>query len=256
MEREVDGSYVTKVTAVDENGIRRVYAIFSKEVLGKETMLMYEVDSPEDKFYQSDAYGLSARALSRSTLPAYVVSNQRTRSLASTAVKLKREREEIHVYDEPVPDTIRDFCSNNTSTAPRQSCSHNQSSVTSDLHQSPPRLCPHSPPRHFAPLEIIKEEDSIFSVPETLGYLETSWSVRRASTPPPYNIMDNRRRPQVIAHLDYSTLPVYYDYGSALSLRTPLPDSSAEMSISFRDESPARTSAVSRTTTSPTTRFL
>ena len=203
IEAEVCGQFITNVET-NEDGMRRKFAIFSKDVLNREILVMYEIDSPEDLEYQKDAYGLPLPSRTRSSLPAYVV--PRTKSLPLKQNLAKREIGVYRTAEMPTSfnHTLRELCStdvNNTS----QSWSH-----------SP---CPHSPPTKRSKLRIIqpattpiKEEPSspnTFQPPTpTIGFIETSWSLRTTSTPPPYPRMDNRRRPRDVAYVDEQLLPV------------------------------------------------
>ena len=74
-----------------------------------------------------------------------------------------------------------------------------------------------------------------------VGYLETSWSYSRGSTPPPYVTLDNRRRPTEMAYLDYNKLAFH-----AVSIDEATPPK-AEVSTS--SSSPTPSSSTSATTT-------
>ena len=82
-----------------------------------------------------------------------------------------------------------------------------------------------------------------------LGTLETSWTMRTASTPPPYVSMDKRRRENQVAHIDYDTVYNLTGITPIETMRSRVPDQPRQESSNWpvssgrdhrrREESPA-----------------
>ena len=171
MQADIFGRYIT---CLRTNG--RNYAIFDKDYVGGgSTLVMYEVE--EQSFARRNQYGFPQPCplpglLSQDAIPVY---------RASYAPAGQEELELLLADKSPA-------------------CHDPQ--------------CQWHPARVASILEL-KEEPEVEEVqpPWELpspakGYLETSWTLRTASTPPPYVRMDNRRRPTSAAYIVEEELPV------------------------------------------------
>ena len=74
-------TYITQLTTM-EDGVRRLYAVFDKSQLGRDMLIMYEVDSPEDLFFRELLSVDIMMPRSRTTAPSYLVPRARSARLA------------------------------------------------------------------------------------------------------------------------------------------------------------------------------
>ena len=91
-------------------------------------------------------------------------------------------------------------------------------------------LCQYHPARSMSLLEVKEEVLELPSPPwqhpsTVKGYMETSWTMRTADTPPPYVRIDNRRKPQTAAYVLEEELPVSppHSFQFIFPTTTPLP---------------------------------
>ena len=175
-----------------ENGIKRLYAVFDKSQLGRDMLIMYEVDSPEDLFYRELPTGEIMMPRGRTTAPGYLVPRSR-----SARFQQPQLSESIVVYEDyGMMEMEEQQCPE--SEPDRERC---------QLDQPRTRTVLRLPGGH--PSTIIEENEAVFEpLTPTAGVLQHSWTVRRGCTPPPYVTMDNRRRATVTAEIDREKLPV------------------------------------------------
>ena len=209
----MEANFVTRLTA-DDNGTRRNYAVFDQYVLGRDTLIMYEVDSPESQFYRTLPTGVTLPRTSRTTQPGYLVPRVASRDLRP------RLSESIVVYPRECANTdVNHQCGD------RWRVSDGVQGASS---------CPDSPPKSRIalrlpaghPSTIVEENESGFEpLTPIAGVLQTSWTPRTGQTPPPYSRMDNRRRPTYHAEIDEYKLPVgNYDREGDTSSQDEVPE--------------------------------
>ena len=178
MEREVYGRYVSSLRTQG-----KLYAVFSKDVIGDQTLVMYEVEDSDLVILKDRGDYSFKRARS---LPLRIKSDPipvyRTSHMPTDRADLELYLTESNCDEETCPLEV---------------------TTAGEVIQT---NCPWEPPRRVETMGAASTFP--WHTPESpVGVLETSWSRRTTATPPPYSRIDNRRRPTSVAYINPERLP-------------------------------------------------
>ena len=180
MEQEVCGTYVSSIRTKG-----KLFAVFSKELIGDNTLTMYEVEDAADR--QPSEYGFK-RARSLPTLKDDPIPVYKTNNIPWDKSDIERFLTEGRCDDDC---TLQDA----------------NLQVSSEGEITKVEACEWEPARQLEVLGSASAISQPWHIPETpVGVLETSWTFRTAMTPPPYTRLDNRRRSTAVAYLNPANL--------------------------------------------------